>query len=205
MRRGHMGDITHLLHQWREGDRVAEHELFSLVTPNLRKLPHYLMKGERKGHTMQATELVSQVYLKLVAAKDRDWQNRSHFFALAARAMRRYLIDYARARPKGAEFVALEGLEEFLPASSANVDLALTVDKLLNQLAETKPEWCGLVELKYFLGLTDEEAAETLGIKLRTTQRMWRDARRWLFEHAEAGTVLKAGMVLKKDAGQSAG
>jgi RNA polymerase sigma-70 factor (ECF subfamily) len=186
-----MGDITHLLQQWREGDRVAEHELFSLVTPNLRKLAHYLMKGERKGHTMQPTDLVNQVYLKLVAAKDRDWQNRSHFFALAARAMRRHLIDYARARPKGAEFVALDGIEDFLPATTAHVDLALTVDQLLNQLAESKPEWCALVEVKYFLGLTDEEAAETLGIKLRSMQRMWRDARRWLFEHAEAGPPFK--------------
>ena len=182
-----MGDITHLLHQWREGDRVAEHELFSLVTPNLQRLAHYLMKGERKDHTLQPTELVNQLYIKLVAAKDRDWQNRSHFFALAARAMRRYLIDHARGRPKDAEFVALAGLEDFLPANSAKLDLALTVDKLLNQLADTKPEWCMLVEVKYFLGLTDEEAAEALGIKLRTMQRMWRDARRWLFEHAETG------------------
>jgi RNA polymerase sigma factor (TIGR02999 family) len=198
-----MGDITHLLQQWREGDRVAEHELFSLVTPNLRKLAHYLMKGERQGHTMEPTELVNQIYIKLVAAKDRDWQNRSHFFALAARAMRRYLIDHARGRPD-AELVALEGMEDFLPADSAKVDLALTVDKLLNQLAETKPEWCALVEVKYFLGLTDEEAAEMLGIKLRSMQRMWRDARRWLFEHAEAGAVAKGGG-RKNDARQSAG
>jgi len=193
-----MGDITVLLQQWREGDRSAEHQLFTLVTPNLRRLAHYLMKGERKGHTLEPTELVNQIYIKLVAAKDRDWQNRSHFFALAARAMRRYLIDHARGRPD-AEFVALEGMEDFLPADTAKVDLALTVDKLLNQLADSKPEWCGLVEVKYFLGLTDEEAAEALGIKLRTMQRMWRDARRWLFEHAEAGAVQK------DDARKSAG
>jgi RNA polymerase sigma factor (TIGR02999 family) len=172
------------LQRWREGDRIAEDELFTLVMPNLRRLAHYKMKGERKHHTMQATELVNQTYIKLVAAKDRDWQNRSHFFAFAGRAMRRYLIDHARGRPE-AEFIALEGIEGFLRADSANVDLALTVDELLNQLSEAKPEWCMVVEVKYFMGLTDEEAAEVLGIKLRSLQRMWRDARRWLFEHAE--------------------
>lgn len=178
------GDITQLLQRWREGSRDAENELFALVLPNLRRLAHYLMMRERKGHSMQATELVDQVYFRLVAAKDRDWRNRQHFFAIAARAMRRYLIDYARARPDG-EMVALEGIKEMLPADSAKLDLALTVDHLLDQLAENKPEWCMLVEVKFFLGLTDEEAAETLGIKLRSMQRMWRDARQWLFERTE--------------------
>ncbi len=178
------GDITQLLQRWREGSRDAENQLFALVLPNLRRLAHYLMMRERKGHSMQATELVDQVYFRLVAAKDRDWRSRQHFFAIAARAMRRYLIDYARARPDG-EMVALEGIKEMLPADSAKLDLALTVDRLLDQLAETKPEWCMLVEVKFFLGLTDEEAAETLGIKLRSMQRMWRDARQWLFERTE--------------------
>ncbi len=74
-----MGDITQLLQKWREGSREAENELFTLVTPNLRRLAHYLMKGERKGHTMQATELVDQVYFRLVGAKDRDWRSRGAF------------------------------------------------------------------------------------------------------------------------------
>jgi RNA polymerase sigma factor (TIGR02999 family) len=182
------GDITRLLHQWREGSRNAENELFALVLPNLRRLAHHLMKGERKGHSLQATELVDQIYLRLVAAKDRDWQNRQHFFAIAARTMRRYLIDHARRRPN-AEFVALEGIENLLPATSTKVELAITIDRLLEQLAETRPEWCTLVEVKYFLGLTDEEAAETLGLKIRTMQRMWRDARQWLFEHMEFGNA----------------
>jgi len=180
------GDITRLLRRWRAGSRDAENELFTLVLPNLRRLARYLMKGERKGHSMQPTELVDQVYVRLVAAKDRDWQNRQHFFAIAARAMRRYLIDHARARPD-AEFVALEGIENFVPIGSAKLDVAVTVDRLLDQLGEAKPDWCTLVELKYFLGLTDEEAAEMLGIKLRTMQRMWRDARQWLFEHMDSG------------------
>jgi RNA polymerase sigma factor (TIGR02999 family) len=143
------------------------------VVPDLRRLARFLMKRERKGHTLQATELVDQIYLRLVAAKNRDWQSRRHFFAIAARAMRRYLIDYARARPDAA-FVAIEGMEDFLPAGGPKLDMALTVDRLLNELAETKPDWCMIVELKYFLGLTDEEAAEAMGIKLRSLQRMYR-------------------------------
>src|SRR5262245_29157988 len=115
-------DITELLQRWRDGSRDAENDLFALVLPNLRRLAHYLMKGERKGHTMQATELVNQVYIKLVAAKDRDWRSRKHFFAIAARAMRRYLIDHARGRPRN-EFVVLSGLEDMLPADTAKVGL----------------------------------------------------------------------------------
>src|SRR6516165_10257130 len=124
-----IGEITILLQRWREGSRDAENQLFEMVLPSLRNLAHYLMKGERRGHSMQATELVNQIYLRLVAAKDRDWRNRRHFFAIAARAMRRYLIDYARARPN-ADVVALEGMEDFIPTSSASVDTALTVDRL---------------------------------------------------------------------------
>ena len=187
------GDITQLLNEWRDGSKQAEDELFTLVLPNLRRLAHYLMKGERKGHSLQPTELVDQIYLRLIRAKDRDWQSRAHFFAIAGRAMRRYLIDHARGRPN-VEFVALEGIKDFLPANSAKLDLAITVDRLLDRLAETKPEWCRLVEVKYFLGLTDEEAADALGIKLRTMQRMWLDARQWLYAQTEAG-----------DAKQSAG
>jgi RNA polymerase sigma-70 factor (ECF subfamily) len=179
------GDITQLLHKWREGDRQAENELFALVFPNLRRLAHYLMRGERKGHSLQATELVDQIYFRLVAAKDRDWRNRQHFFAIAARAMRRYLIDHARGRPD-AEFLGIDGIRDFLPADSAKLDVAITVDRLLDQLSQTKPEWCDLVEVKYFLGLTDEEAADALGLTLRTMQRMWRDARRWLFEQGDS-------------------
>lgn len=108
--------------------------------------------------------------------------------------MRRYLIDHARARPH-AQFVPIEGLENLLPADSAKVDLAIMVDRLLTELSETQPDWCSLVEVKYFLGLTDDEAAEVLGMKLRSMQRMWRDARRWLFEHCEPGhgTQIAAG------------
>lgn len=179
-----MGDVTQLLQRWREGDRDAENELFDLVMPNLRRLARYLMKAERKGHTLQPTELVDQVYFRLVSAKDRDWRDRAHFFAIAARAMRRYLIDYARGRPD-VGMIALEGIKDYLPADSAKIDVAITVDRLLDELAQTKPELCRIVEVKYFLGLTDEEAADALGMKLRTLQRNWLDARQWLFAQAE--------------------
>src|SRR5580658_4840040 len=186
------GDITLLLHEWREGSREAENQLFTLVFPNLRRLAHYLMLGERRDHSLQATELVDQIYFRMVAARERDWQNRKHFFAIAARAMRRYLIDHARGRPS-AEFVALEGFENILPADSGKIDLAITVDRLLDELTETKPEWSMLVEMKFFLGLTDEEAAEAMGVKLRTMQRTWSDARRWLFTRMETGNAQTAG------------
>jgi RNA polymerase sigma factor (TIGR02999 family) len=186
------GEITLLLHQWRAGNREAENQLFTLVLPNLRRLAHYLMQRERKDHSLQATELVDQIYFRMVAAKERDWQNRKHFFAIAARAMRRYLIDHARGRPS-AEFVALEGFENILPADSRKVDLAITVDRLLDELAETKPDWSMLVEMKFFLGLTDEEAAEAMGVKLRTMQRTWSDARRWLYTRVEPGHAQSAG------------
>lgn len=182
------GDITLLLQKWRGGSRAAENELFAVVMPNLRRLAHYMMRRERQGHTLQPTELIDEIYSRMVAAKDRDWRSRQHFFAIAARAMRRYLIDYARGRPS-ARFVALEGIQNLVPADTAKLDTALNVDSLLNQLAAVQPEWCTLVEVKYFLGLNDEEAAEILGLKMRTMQRMWHDARQWLFQHLEETNV----------------
>ena len=180
------GDITQLLREWRDGNTEAETVLFELVHADLRRLARRQIKGERTGGSLQPTELVDQIYLRLVRAKDRDWQSRQHFFAVAARAMRRYLIDRARARPKAA-FTAFDDLAQFLPAESAKVDLAIGVGKLLDELETANPEWCSLVELKFFLGMSDEEAAGVLGIRLRTMQRMWHNARRWLFERMESG------------------
>ena len=183
-------DITSLLRDWGAGSRDAENKLFTLIMPDLRRLARYLIKGERDGHSLQATELVNQVYVRLVAARSRDWQNRGHFFAIAARAMRRHLIDHARARP-GVKFTALES-NDSLPATTPRLELAVTIDKLLNELGAIQPEWCRIVEVKYFLGLTDEEAADALGISLRTLQRSWRDARQWLFQRLESGNSAQA-------------
>ena len=186
-------DITRLLQAWRAGDREAEDQLFSLVFPRLRRLAHYLMKGERQGHSMQSTELVDEVYTRLVAARNQDWRNRQHFYALTARIMRRYLIDHARGRPR-ANFVPLEEMDAVLPADKTKIELAITIDRLLEQMTQAQSDWCTLVEMKFFLGLSDEETADAMGIKLRTMQRMWCEARQWLFERAGA-----------RSAGQSAG
>jgi len=135
-----MGEVTQLLREWREGSTEAESRLFAIVTTDLRRLAHYFMSGERQGHTLQTTELVDEIYFRLVAAKDRDWRSRAHFFAIAARAMRRYLIDYARARPKGA-FLPIDDVAPVLPADSAKLDLAVSMDHLLDQLDQQHPEW----------------------------------------------------------------
>jgi RNA polymerase sigma factor (TIGR02999 family) len=184
------GDITELLHRWRGGSPDAERELFERVLPELRRIAHYLLKGERKGHTLQATEMVDEIYFRLARAKNQDWRSRQHFFAIAARAMRRYLIDYARARQTG-ELVTLDGLENLLPTDDEKLDQAIAVDRLLEGLEAVNPQWCTLVELKYFLGFTDEEAADALALKLRTMQRMWLEARQWLFTRMESASDAK--------------
>jgi RNA polymerase sigma factor (TIGR02999 family) len=175
------GDVTFLLRQWRAGDRASEERLFDLILPDLRRMARSYLSRERRDHTLEPTELVDQIYFRLVAAKDRDWQNRGHFFAIAARAMRRYLIDHARKRPD-AVLVEFEAVAEGVPAASSKIELAVMIDRILDELAESKPEWCALVELKYFLGLTNDEAAEVLNLTDRTISRYWHDARRWLFE-----------------------
>ena|SRR5262245_14950974 len=189
---GETGEITDLLRRWRDGSVDAENELFRLVMPDLLRLAHRLMRRERSDHSLQATELVDQIYIKLVAAKDRDWQSRQHFFAIAARAMRRYLIDHAR-RPK-AKTIPLEKIEAVLGVSGSKIEMALAVDELLVELEKIQPELCSVVEFKFFLGMTDEEAADALGLKLRTMQRMWQDARRWMFERWDSGNVRQDDM-----------
>lgn len=181
-------DVTQLLREWRAGDASAANRLFEAVLPDLRRLAQHFMKKERADHTLEPTELVDQIYFKLVAAKDRDWQSRGHFFAIAARAMRRYLIDYSRTRPD-AELVPMEALTESCGAPRDNMDLAVTIDSLLDRMEAVNHEWCTIVELKFFLGLTDDEAAEVMGIHVRKLQREWFDARRWLFERVQSGST----------------
>jgi RNA polymerase sigma factor (TIGR02999 family) len=190
-------DITLLLHAWREGNVEAENQLFSLVIPDLRRIARLLMKREPPGHSMQATELVDQIYLRLVAAKDRDWQNRRHFYSIAARAMRRYLIDHARRRSHD-DFVEVELIEDLLSKDDGSLEMALTVDNLLSQLAQIQPDLGQVVELKYFLGLTDVEVANVLGMNLRTMKRRWRDARLWLFDRISSGDGGPNGGSLRK-------
>jgi RNA polymerase sigma factor (TIGR02999 family) len=175
------GDVTDLLRKWRSGDRAAEEQLFEVVFPVLRKRARALLSKERRGHPLASAELVVNVYTALVRAKDRDWQDRAHFFAIAARAMRWHLIDMAR-KSKDRQFLPLDGLDSVLRDRCVNLDQAMEIDNLLDELAGTHPDWCVLVEMKCFLGLTDHEAAEALNLPLRSVQRMWHDAREWLFE-----------------------
>jgi RNA polymerase sigma factor (TIGR02999 family) len=174
-------EITELLHAWRAGDRDAENRLFEIVLPDLRRLAQHYMRGERPGHSLEPTDLVDQIYLKLTGARDRDWQNRGHFFAIAARAMRRHLIDHARARPD-AENVPVASVSETFAITPTRLDLAVEIEQHLEAMEKVNPVWCTIVELKFFLGLTDDEAAAVLDIHVRKLQREWSDARRWLWE-----------------------
>jgi RNA polymerase sigma factor (TIGR02999 family) len=178
------GEITLLLHAWSEGDRSVEARLFELVMPDLHQIAERLMRREQPGHSLDPTALVNEAYCRLVGARERDWQSRRHFFAMAARAMRHLLIDHARARPN-AQFIPIAEMEKWLRASGAKIEQAVAVDHLLNQLEPRHPNWCSIVDLKFFLGFTDEETADALGMPVRTIQRKFGDARRWLFERME--------------------
>lgn len=181
------GDVTVLLHAWGNGDRTVEERLFELVLPDLRKLAGGLMRRERPDHSLQPTELLNEVYCRLVVARRRDWENRRHFFAFAGRAMRHMLIDHARARPRGPR-LPLEDVALKLADRDPKLEQAIAIDVLLREIETTNPDWCSIVELKFFLGLTDQEAADALGVPLRTLQRKFGDARRWLYERLEAGS-----------------
>jgi RNA polymerase sigma-70 factor, ECF subfamily len=178
------GEVTELLHRWNNGDRDAEGRLYELVQPELHRLAAYYMRGERSDHTLQPTALLNETYIKISGAKRLEWRDRQHFYALAARAMRRLLIDYARGRrpetSPGDDYIGR------VPCPPNQLELAIAVDELLGQLATEHPEQCAMVELKFFLGLSDEEAAETLQLPLRTAQRRWRQARKWLFDKLES-------------------
>jgi len=175
------GEITQLLHGWQAGDRTAEGKLFELLLPDLRKMAGNYFRHERAGHTLQPTALVNEAFLRLAAAKNVDYQDRGHFLAIAARIMRRYLIDHARGNPN-VEVVPMEGLPERVLGGRTPVEMAVAIDRLLDELAKISPRQPSVVELKFYLGLTDEEASEALGMPLRTFQREWLMARKWLFE-----------------------
>ena len=178
-------NITVLLHAWSSGDRSVEERLFAMVLPDLHKIARYMMAGERPDHSLQATALLNEVYFRLVGARERDWESRRHFFAVAARAMRRLLIDHARGRQKGSK-IPIEGLEEMLRGRDEQLEQAVAINGLLDEMEKTHPDWCSIVELKFFAGFTDEEAAEAMGMPLRSMQRQFGEARRWLFERLES-------------------
>jgi RNA polymerase sigma factor (TIGR02999 family) len=177
-------EVTALLHAWSAGDRAVEPRLFELVLPDLHKLAHFLLRSERSDHSLQSTALINEAYLRLVGARQRDWENRRHFLAVAARAMRHLLIDHARGRAKGVK-TPLDGMEDMLRGRDDQLELGIAIGGLLEELDKSHPDWCSIVEMKFFAGFTDEETADALGTPLRTMQRKFGDARRWLYERLE--------------------
>jgi RNA polymerase sigma factor (TIGR02999 family) len=176
------GEITQLLGQWSGGDRAALDQLMPLVYEELRRLAHRHMAHERPGHTLQATELVDEVYLKLKDERAARWQNRAHFFAVAAQMMRFILVDYARrhARAKrggGAQKVTLE--EAMLVSEDKSSELLL-LDEALQKLEQFDKRKSQIAVMRFFAGLTVEETAEALAISVETVMRDWRLARAWL-------------------------
>jgi len=149
--------------------------------PDRRKIANRYFRNERRDHTLQPTALINEAFLRLARTKNIEWNDRSHFFAIAATIMRRYLIDYARARP-GVERLPMDGVPDRILGTYDRLELAVAVDALLDELERESPQRRSIVELKFFLGLTDEEAAQALNLTLHTLQREWARARRWLFE-----------------------
>ncbi|HYO64060.1 MAG TPA: sigma-70 family RNA polymerase sigma factor [Pyrinomonadaceae bacterium] len=183
-------DVTQLLLNWSNGDGHALEELLPLVYNELRQLAERYLRRERSDHTLQATALVHEAYLKLIDQRNVRWQNRAHFFGVAAQAMRRILVDHARghmAAKRGSGGVKLS-LDEGLMVSDEKADELVALDDALNRLAEIDPQKSRIVELRFFGGLSIEETAEVLGIGTATVTRQWRLARAWLY-----GQVAKGG------------
>jgi RNA polymerase sigma factor (TIGR02999 family) len=175
------GEITQLLQRWRSGDLQAESSLFECLMPDLRRIAGCCFRGERPGHTLQPTALVNEAFIRLARAKNIDWRDRGHFFALAARIMRRYLIDHARVRPS-VQFLPMEGFPDRVLGRPTPLELTVLLDTLLEELNKESQQRRAVVELKFFLGMTDEEAADCLNLSLHTLQREWYRARQWLFQ-----------------------
>lgn len=184
-------DITLLLNEWAEGSNLALEQLSPLVYQELRKFAYRAFSREAGSHTLQPTALVNEVFIKLVDA-DVPWQSRTHFYALAARMMRRLLINYANERnalKRGAEFTLVVLDQEQLSgggSSATHTDL-LALDEGLERLAKTDPRKVELIELQYFAGLTFREMEEITGLSSSTIDRELRFARAWLKKFLSAG------------------
>ncbi|WP_149497417.1 sigma-70 family RNA polymerase sigma factor [Roseiconus lacunae] len=176
-------DVTKILSDIERGDRAAASELLPLVYEELRRLAASRMNQERSGQTLQPTALVHEVFLKLVGDDSQRWDGRGHFFAAAAEAMRRILIDNARRKgrvKRGGDFQRQELNDNVSVDQSSSNDDLLILDEALTKLATEDEQLAKLVELRYFTGLTIDETAEVLGVSPRTTKRNWAYARAWL-------------------------
>src|SRR5262245_2268610 len=175
-------EISLLLDQYRDGQTEAFGKLMALVYDDLRRLAAWQLQTERPEHTLQPTALVHEAYLKLAAQNPVDWQNKTHFFALAAQIMRRILVDYARTRQRekrGGPQTKI-ALVDTLNLSSPPDPELIALDDALNALAEKDPRKSLIVELRYFGGLSIEETAEALGVSITTVKREWTMAKAWL-------------------------
>jgi RNA polymerase sigma-70 factor, ECF subfamily len=176
-------DITARLARWRDGDGEARDQLFALVQPQLRQLAGRLLQRERRDHTLEPNAVVNELCLRLIGSEPLSYQDRAHFFAVAAQTMRRILIDHARARVAGKrggrqQRVALSDLEGWgtLPPSDQLLDL----DTLLSALEIADRRAARVVELRFFGGMQEAEIAEALGVSVITVKRDWKAARAWL-------------------------
>jgi RNA polymerase sigma-70 factor (ECF subfamily) len=178
------GEVTVLLERMAEGDRSAEEELLPRVYVELHRIAMVRLRSERPGHTLQATALVHEVYLRMCNSDDITWRSRAHFFCVAARLMRRILVDYARQHgaQKRNEGIPLLPLEDAIAMTTDQSIETLEVDQVLQKLARISPRQAQVVEMKFFAGLHDEEIALALGNHVRTVRRDWYVARAWLHE-----------------------
>jgi RNA polymerase sigma factor (TIGR02999 family) len=184
---GSASEVTQLLGRWRSGDREALDALMPLVYTELRRIAHHYLQGERHGHTLQSTALVHEAYVRLIAQDFPEWQNRAHFFAVAAQLMRQILVDYARShgavKRGGNVFrLALDDAGEI--AQPMDVDV-VALDEALKTLAGMDPQQSRVVELKFFAGLSIEDTSEVLGISASTVKRDWITARAWLYRELD--------------------
>ncbi len=175
-------DVTQLLIAWNGGEVGARDQLLRAVYEELRRIASGQLVGEKPGHTLQATALVNEAYLRLVDQTRVHWRNRAHFFGIAAQLMRRILVDYARRRQaakRGGGVTIVEFEDSLTPRSRRSVDLVV-LDDILTRLEEFDSRAVRLVELRYFGGLTIEETAEVLGVSPATVKREWATARAWM-------------------------
>jgi len=182
-------EVTQLLADWGKGDRAALDKLFPLVQSELRRIAQRQMSHERPGHTLQATALVNEAYLKLAGQQGFDWQNRAHFFAVCAQVMRHILIDHARAhaRDKRGGGAIQVSLNEALVVAEDQAAHFIALDEALRVLEHLDPQKGKIVELRYFGGLSVEEAAEVMNISPRTVRREWQRAKAWLYRMMTEG------------------
>jgi len=176
------GEVTELLVKWSEGDERALDELLPIVYAELRRIADNYLRRENSGHTLQATALVHEAYMRLVNAQNLEWQNREQFFGISANLMRRILVDHARtatAVKRGGDVPDLP-LDEAHAVSTESDESLLVLDEALDKLAEIDPQAARIVELRYFAGLTIEETAEILKTSPMTVKREWATARAWL-------------------------